>query len=96
MKQTQRYGVYSIFVLVSKSRLLSFASPWTVVCQTSLSMGFPRQECWSELQFPSPGDLQTQESNLCLLYWQGDSLSLSQQGNHVTYHKVIRKKPGMA
>ena len=33
-----------------------FATPWGIVCQTSLSMGFPRQEYWSELPFPSPGD----------------------------------------
>ena len=31
--------------------------PWTVAHQASLSMGFPRQECWSGLPFPSPGDL---------------------------------------
>ena len=31
--------------------------PWTVVCQAPLSMGFSRQECWSGLPFPSPGDL---------------------------------------
>ena len=35
----------------------SFVSPGTVVCQASLSVGFPRQEYWSELPFPSPGDL---------------------------------------
>ena len=28
---------------------------WTVACQTPLSMGFPRQEYWSGLPFPSPG-----------------------------------------
>ena len=31
--------------------------PWPVAHQTSLSMGFPRQEYWSGLPFPSPGDL---------------------------------------
>ena len=31
--------------------------PWTVVYQASLSMGFSRQEYWSGLPFPSPGDL---------------------------------------
>ena len=31
--------------------------PWTIACQASLSMGFPRQEYWSGLPFPSPGDL---------------------------------------
>ena len=34
-----------------------FATPWTVVHQTPLFMEFPRQEFWSELPFPSPGDL---------------------------------------
>ena len=34
-----------------------FATPWTVVPQASLSMGFPRQEYWSGLPFPPPGDL---------------------------------------
>ena len=32
-------------------------TPWTVSCQTSLSMGFSRQEYWSGLPFPSPGNL---------------------------------------
>ena len=35
----------------------SFETPWTVACQTLLSMGFSRQEYWSGLPFPSPGDL---------------------------------------
>ena len=35
----------------------SFATPWTVACQAPLSMEFPRQEYWSGLPFPSPGDL---------------------------------------
>ena len=35
----------------------SFATPRTVAWQTPLSMGFPRQEYWSGLSFPSPGDL---------------------------------------
>ena len=32
-------------------------TPWTVARQAPKSMGFPRQEYWSELPFPSPGDL---------------------------------------
>ena len=35
----------------------SFVTPWTVTCQAPLSMGFSRQEYWSGLSFPSPGDL---------------------------------------
>ena len=33
------------------------AIPWTVASQVPLSMGFYRQEYWSGLPFPSPGDL---------------------------------------
>ena len=46
---------------VSEVKLLScvrlFAIPWTVAYQAPLSIGFSRQECWSGLPFPSPGDL---------------------------------------
>ena len=41
----------------SLSRVQLFVIPWTVAYQASLSMGFSRQECWSGLPFPSPGDL---------------------------------------
>ena len=39
----------------------SFATPWTVACQVPLSMGFPRQEDWSGLPFPPPGNLPNPE-----------------------------------
>ena len=41
----------------SLSRVRLFATPWTVAYQASLSVGFSRQEYWSGLLFPSPGDL---------------------------------------
>ena len=34
-----------------------FGTPWTVAGQAPLPMEFPRQEYWSGLPFPSPGDL---------------------------------------
>ena len=34
-----------------------FVTSWTVACKSPLAMGFPRQEYWSGLPFPSPGDL---------------------------------------
>ena len=43
-------------VLVTKS-CPTLASPWTAARQAPLSMGFSRQEYWSGLPFPSPGDL---------------------------------------
>ena len=42
---------------VKVSRALLFVTPWTIVHQAPLSMGFSRQEYWSGLPFPSPGDL---------------------------------------
>ena len=46
--------------LVTKS-WLTLATPWTVAPQAPLSMGFSRQEYWSGLPFPSPGDLPDSE-----------------------------------
>ena len=39
------------------SRVWLFTTPWTVAYQAPPSMGFSRQEYWSGLSFPSPGDL---------------------------------------
>ena len=39
------------------SRVLLFVTSWTVALQTPLSMEFSRQESWSGLLFPTPGDL---------------------------------------
>ena len=39
------------------SCVLLFATLWTVACQAHLSMGFARQEKWSGLPCPPPGDL---------------------------------------
>ena len=41
----------------SLSRVRLFAIPWTVAYQAPRSIGFSRQEYWSGLLFPSPGDL---------------------------------------
>ena len=35
----------------------SFATPWTLACQAPLPMEFSRQEYWSWLPFPTPGNL---------------------------------------
>ena len=44
------------YVLTCFSHVQLFATPWTIACQAPLSMGFSRQEYWSGLPFPSPGD----------------------------------------
>ena len=50
-------NVFFLVCLVTKSCPTLLRSPWTVACQDPLSMGFSRQEYWSRLPFPSPGDL---------------------------------------
>ena len=42
---------------VNVLRVRLFSTPWTVACQPPLSMGFSRQEYWSELPLPTQGDL---------------------------------------
>ena len=42
--------------MIVLNRVQLFATPWTVARQAPLSMGFSRQEHWSGLPFPSPGD----------------------------------------
>ena len=44
-------------VLSRFSRVRLFATSWTVARQAPLSVGFSRQEYWSGLPFPTPGDL---------------------------------------
>ena len=44
-------------VLCHFSCVWLFSTPWTIAHQAPLSMGFPRQESWSGLPFPTPGDL---------------------------------------
>ena len=41
----------------SLSRVRLFATPWAITYQAPPSMGFSRQEYWSGLPFPSPGEL---------------------------------------
>ena len=44
-------------VLTCFSHVQLFMTPWTVACQAPLSMGFSKQEYWSGLPCPPPGDL---------------------------------------
>ena len=42
--------------MLSRFSRMRFHIPWTVACQAPLSMGFSRQEYWSELPCPPPGN----------------------------------------
>ena len=54
------------------SHVQQFATPWTRACQVPLSVEFSRQEHWSGLPFPPPGDLPNPGKKPAL---QEDSLS---------------------
>ena len=52
-----------------------FATPWTIAYQAPPSMGFSRQEYWSGLPFPSPGDLPNPGIEPGSLAFQADALT---------------------
>ena len=58
-----------------------FASPWTIAFQGPLPMEFSRQEFWSGLPLPSPGDLPDPGSNPGLLHCRSILYYLSHQGS---------------
>ena len=60
----------------SLSRVQVFATPWTVAHQASPSVEFSRQEYWSGVPFPSPGDLPNPE----VLHCRQTPYRLSHQG----------------
>ena len=64
----------------SLSHVRLFATPWTVVHQAPLSMGFSRQEYWSGLPFPSPGDLPNPGIKLRSPALQADALTSEPPG----------------
>ena len=71
-------------LLLSGPYVVSFVTPWTVVCQAPLSMGFSRQEHWSGLPFPPPGDLSNpgiKPASLASPALAGELLPLSYLGN---------------
>ena len=75
----------TVYVCSELSCVQLFATPGTVACQGPLFMGFSRQEYWSGLPFPSPGDLPNPGTEahviLHLLHWQADCLSLCHLGS---------------
>ena len=62
------------------SHVWLFVTPWTVAHQAPLSMGFSKQEYWSGLPFPPPGDPPDPEIEPVSLVLQADSLTPSHWG----------------
>ena len=59
---------------ISCSVVSDSVTSWTVACQAPLSMEFSRQEYWSRLPFPPPGDLPDPGIEPRSLALQADSL----------------------
>ena len=76
-----------------------FATPWTVAYQAPLSMGFSRQEYWSGLPFPSPGDLPNTGIKPGSPTLQADALTSEARGRGIgnkvkkRIKKVLPQKP---
>ena len=64
------------------SHVLLFLTPWTVAHQVALSMGFPWQECWTRLPFPSPGYLPNPGIEPVSPALQADSLPSEPHSKH--------------
>ena len=87
-------GTFCCRYLVAKS-CPTFATLQKIVAhQAPLSVGFPKQESWSGLPFPSPGIFLTQGSNPHRLYWQADSLPPSHLGSLRWIHTGSQKGGG--
>ena len=65
-------------------------TPWTIARQAPLFMGFPRQEYWSGLPFPSPGDLPDPGIKTISSAPQMDSLLLSHQESPYICNLLMR------
>ena len=73
--------------LVSRVRL--FATPWTVAYEAPLSMEFSRQEYWSGLPFPSPGDLPGSGIEPGPVTLQADTLPSEPPGSHELLYEIV-------
>ena len=60
----------SIYVLSPSSPVQLYGTPWTIAHQASLAIEFSRQEYWSRLSSPPPGNLPDPEIQPCLLHLQ--------------------------
>ena len=68
-----------------------FDTLWTIAHQAPLSLGFPRQEYWSGLPFPSPGDLSDPGIEPMSPALQADFLPLSHLGSPSNYLLKTKK-----
>ena len=82
---------YHVCMLSHFSHVQLFVIPWTIVHQAPLSMGFSKQEHWSGLPCPPPGDLPgpwIEPMSPASPALQADSLPLRHQGSPSCYYLI--------
>ena len=83
-----------LLLLFSRSVMSnSFVTLWTIARQALLSMGFPRQEYWSGLPFPSPEDLLDSGIEPRSPALQADSLPFQPLGKLETWDMTVSHAP---
>ena len=73
----------------SLSRVQLFVTPWTVAYQAPPSVGFSRQEYWSVLPFPSPGDLPNTGIEPGSPAFQADALTSEPPGKPISKYSIL-------
>ena len=76
------------------SHVRLFATPWTIAYQAPPSMGFSRQEYWSGLLFPSPGDLPNPGIKPRSPALEADALTSEPPGKPITMEPLKGEKSG--
>ena len=82
--------IFEMWKCTALSHVRLFSTPWTIVYQVPLSMGFFRQEYWNGLPFPSPTDLRDPGIQLISPGLQAGSLSAKPK-RKIRKVKVVRR-----
>ena len=76
-----------LYVMLMLSHVSLCATPWTITHQAPLSMGFSRQEYWSQVPFPSLGDLPDPGIEPRFPALQADALTSEPPGKPTTLYE---------
>ena len=95
-RMDKAFGLLSPCVLGRLSHVWLFGTPWTVAHQALLSMGFSRQEYWSGLPCPPPGDLSIPGIKPTSLALAGRFFTLEPPGKPSSYLALQLMQDGAA
>ena len=88
MQRVEQVKGICVCVCESLSRAPVSVTPWTITRQVPLSLEFSRQEYWSGLPFPSPGNLPNTGAEPRSSGLQADSLPYEPPALHLTGTKM--------